>query len=307
MKSAPDSLLQTLLGDLPIGSFFADYWQKKPLHVGGCPDRFAELFDDAGFRQATRHCASLKVSVRDLLGRVRELPIEPAQVEAALRANGTVCISEIRENPRLDAFMAAFSREVMQAGDLSFNCYCSPDGQGFALHLDDHPVWILQIEGHKQWWYSPQPFDNPLTTVSFPPGVTVAQLAWADPLPRPDEAQFISVTLAPGDVLYLPEGTWHRAAAAGRSLALTLACSRVTVLDLVREVIGRRVAGERALNRNISGLGAGMPNAIAPATAEIESLAIAVARLRAMLDEVSEAELLAAWHRLASKHVETAD
>lgn len=307
MPTAPDSILRTLLGDLAPGTFLADYWQKLPLHVGGRPRRFAELFDAAAFRHATRHCASLKVSVRDLLGRVRERPLAPDQVEAALRANGTVCISEIRDNPRLDAFMAGFADELMQAGELSFNCYCSPDGQGFALHLDDHPVWILQVEGHKQWWYSPQPFDNPLTTVSFPPGVALAQLPWSAPLARPDEADFINVTLAPGDVLYLPEGTWHRAAAAGRSLALTLACSRVSALDLVREVIGRRVAGERALNRNLSGIGAGLKHGIAPARVEAESLAEALAGLRAMLAEVSEHDLLQAWQTLANKHAKTAE
>lgn len=307
MQTGPDSILRTLLGDLPVPTFLVDYWQKRPLHVGGCPGRFVELFDEQAFRQATRHCANLKVSVRDLLGRVRELPLMPEQVEAALRAKGTVCISEIRDNPRLDAFLVAIAAELMQAGELSFNCYCSPDGQGFSLHLDDHPVWILQIEGHKQWWYSPQPFDNPLTTVSFPPGAALAELPWSAPLARPDEADFIEVTLAPGDVLYLPEGTWHRAAAAGRSLALTLACSRVTALDLVHEVIGRRVAVERGLNRNLSGIGAGLTHALATPAGERESLSRALARLRAMLDEVSEDDLLRAWQALASKHASATD
>lgn len=307
MQPAPDSILRSLLGDVPVSTFLADYWQKKPLHVGGCPARFVELFDEAAFRHATQHCASLKVSVRDFLGRVRELPLTPDRVEAALRAKGTVCISEIHDNPRLDAFMLALAGELMQAGELSFNCYCSPDGQGFSLHLDDHPVWILQIEGHKQWWFSPQPFDNPLTTVSFPPGVAQAEVPWSTPLPRPDEANFMHVTLAPGDVLYLPEGTWHRAAAAGSSLALTLACSRVTALDLVREVMGPRVANSRVLNRNLSAMGAGLADTGTLALSEREALANALAGLKALLDEVSENELLQAWQRLARHNAKITD
>lgn len=301
MSAAERDFLPGLLGDMPVALFFQDYWQRKPLLVTGRRGRFTELFGKTAFRQATRQCDNLKISYRDARGVSMERACTPEQVDEAFRAGATVCISGIQGNVQLNHFMDSFASQVRQAGELSFNCYYSPDGHGFSLHLDDHPVWILQIEGKKRWWYSRLPFNKPLSTVSFSQGATVAHVPWADPIARPDESDFWEVVLEPGDVLYLPEGTWHRAAAAdGESLALTLACSRVSPLDVVQQALAAGIATRPALRENLPGTWAPAVTEHVPPEME-QQFAAVIDELRGMVNGLTPQSLYEAWRKLAAK------
>lgn len=300
MSDVGSPLLSQLLAGTPVSSFFEEYWQRKPLHTKGTADKFLTLFDKPAFQQAIRHCDNLKISSRDMRGVSMERTCPPDKVDEAFRAGATVCISGIQQNARLNQFMAAFAREVHQAGELSFNCYYSPNGHGFSLHLDDHPVWILQIEGRKRWWYSKVPYDKPLSTVSFSQDAIVAQVPWAEPIKRPDESEFFEVVLEPGDVLYLPEGSWHRAAAEGESLALTLACSRISPLDLVQQVMAARIAQRRLLRENLPGAWAPTVSDTIPGAWEAQFAAV-IDELRGMVNGLTPQDMYEAWRRLAAK------
>nr|WP_315491343.1 cupin domain-containing protein [uncultured Rhodoferax sp.] len=300
MSDVDSPMLSQLLTGISVSTFFEEFWQRKPLHARGATDRFSNLFDKQAFHRATRHCDHLKISSRDIRGVSMERACSPDRVEEAFRSGSTVCISGIQDNAQLNQFMAAFASELHQAGELSFNCYYSPNGHGFSLHLDDHPVWILQIEGKKRWWYSKVPYDKPLSTVSFPLGAMVAHVPWAAPIPRPDESEFFEVVLEPGDVLYLPEGSWHRAAAEGESLALTLACSRISPLDLVQQVMAARIAQRRLLRENLPGAWAPTVSDTIPGAWEAQFAAV-IDELRGMVNGLTPQDMYEAWRRLAAK------
>ncbi|KAB8332156.1 cupin [Scytonema tolypothrichoides VB-61278] len=92
------------------------------------------------------------------------------------------------------------------------NAYCSwPQKQGFSSHYDTHEVFILQIDGTKQWYVFRDTIKYPLPeqkSSSFSP---------------PEGEAYLSCTLKPGDVLYIPRGHWHYAVAVDEpSLHLTL-------------------------------------------------------------------------------------
>jgi ribosomal protein L16 Arg81 hydroxylase len=111
------------------------------------------------------------------------------------------------------------------------------------------------------------------------------------------------VVLEPGDVLYLPEGCWHRAAAEGSSLALTLACNRATPLDLVQQVLGPRLAALPALQCNLSGVATAEVLAEGTATPEVDAaLETAVAVLRESVANLSASELRQALLQLARRN-----
>ena len=300
MSDMDSPMLSALLAGTPVSTFFEEYWQRKPLHVRGSADRFSNLFSKQAFHQATRHCDNLKISSHDIRGVSMERACSPDRVDEAFQAGSTVCISGIQDNVRLNQFMVAFARELHQAGELSFNCYYSPSGHGFSLHLDDHPVWILQIEGKKRWWYSREPYDKPLSTVSFSRGVMEAHVPWADPIQRPNEPEFFEAVLEPGDVLYLPEGSWHRAAAEGASLALTLACSRISPLDLVQKVMASRIAHRRLLLENLPGARASWVVDAVPEPLEAQFAAV-LDELRGMVNALTPQEMYDAWRKLAVK------
>jgi hypothetical protein len=87
--------------------------------------------------------------------------------------------------------------------------FLTPAGQRGAAHSDPTDVYVVQLEGTKRWqiWPTPQVRRAGEDKDSFPS------------LPDPD----LDLSLQPGDVLYIPYGTPHRAAAEGRiSLHLTV-------------------------------------------------------------------------------------
>jgi len=293
-------VLEGLLGELEPRRFFAEVWQREARVLRGGPERFAALFDRAAFDAALHRCEHLKAYTRDARGWPVERPVTPDAAPAAFAGGATLCASSIQGDARLDAFLRAFASQVLSAGELGFNAYHSPDGQGFELHLDDHPVWILQGEGRKRWWYSARPgvADAP-ATVTFPPGVPALQAPWGAVVKRPPESELVEAVLEPGDALYMPQGTWHRAAAVERSLALTLATSRASCVELVQRAVVRRLAARREARRNLPGFwSGGLPPGELPAELR-EALEQGLRALRESLDEVTPEELGALWREAA--------
>ncbi|MDW4917712.1 JmjC domain-containing protein [Streptomyces californicus] len=88
-----------------------------------------------------------------------------------------------------------------------------PSARGFNLHSDPHDVVVIQTHGTKQWEIHPTPWEK-----ERDPDATVQQL-----------------TLHPGDLLYLPEGTPHMAMTEdGLSVHLTVQFN-VPTYDLVAQ------------------------------------------------------------------------
>jgi len=108
------------------------------------------------------------------------------------------------------------------------NAYLTPPGAaGLAAHHDTHDVFVLQCAGTKHWVVRRPSFDTPL------PRHTTTDHALAALQPILFEAD-----LTPGDVLYLPRGVVHSAAAQqGVSLHLTLGILATTVHEVLAEIV----------------------------------------------------------------------
>jgi ribosomal protein L16 Arg81 hydroxylase len=231
--------LQHLLGSLSVAEFFADFWNRQAFYMPGHPHKFRGLFDEAAFHRGLGKCEHLKVGYTNEQGWPAHRVIAPAEVLEMLQQGKTVCASSIDLGDAiLKDFLKLFRTSFAALGRFLFNSYLSPDGAGFGLHLDHHPVFILQIEGRKRWWYSREPaLQRTLTNISFPDDRKVLKLPWVT-VTRPPESSLCEVVLCPGDVLYLPKGSWHRAKAIGSSLALTLAMETISPMELVQAGLG---------------------------------------------------------------------
>jgi lysine-specific demethylase/histidyl-hydroxylase NO66 len=89
------------------------------------------------------------------------------------------------------------------------NAYITPpQNQGFSAHYDVHDVFVLQIEGEKQWRIHQPVLESPLR-----------DQPWADRKARVErqaqEPPLIEASLRPGNCLYLPRGYLHAATALG--------------------------------------------------------------------------------------------
>ena len=105
------------------------------------------------------------------------------------------------------------------------NAYVTPpQNQGFSAHYDVHDVFVLQIEGEKQWRIHPPVLESPLRDQPWNDRKSSVER-------QAQEPPVLEAVLSPGDCLYLPRGYLHAATALGGvSTHLTLGDSRVDPL-----------------------------------------------------------------------------
>lgn len=103
------------------------------------------------------------------------------------------------------------------------NAYLSPpDAEGFDLHYDTHDVFVLQVEGTKQWSVHAPADELPHRRRSTSPCPAFGDEVWAG-------------ELTPGDCLYLPRGFGHRARTSDQaSLHLTIGVLAFTWRHVLR-------------------------------------------------------------------------
>ena len=142
------------------------------------------------------------------------------------QSGATLIINEVHKLiPEIAQFAAEIKSDLGYANQV--NAYCSwPEKQGFSSHYDTHEVFILQVDGIKQWYVFEDTIKYPLKdqkSSSFPP---------------PETEAYLSCILHPGDVLYIPRGHWHYAVACEEpSLHLTLGIHCKTGIDFLEWLV----------------------------------------------------------------------
>lgn len=158
-------------------------------------------------------------------------PVPPGEYTASLRLGGVV-VDDVVDIARVMQLVADGATIVLQSLQHSWppisrfcndlqrelghvvqaNCYLTPPGStALARHSDAHEVLVLQIAGSKVW--------------------TIEHVG--------------QVVLQPGDVMYLPRGTWHEAEAHDDlSLHLTIGVLAITPRKALQRAIDRLPAGD---------------------------------------------------------------
>ena len=134
--------------------------------------------------------------------------IDPGRIYAHFRAGKTLIHGGLNlTRPNLRALAQSMTDRFAAKSEVV--AFLSPAGQRGAAHSDPTDVYVVQLEGTKRWqiWATPEVRRAGDDTDSFPS------------LPDP----VLDLSLQPGDVLYVPHNTPHRAAAEGSvSLHLTV-------------------------------------------------------------------------------------
>ncbi|MEA2499508.1 MAG: bifunctional lysine-specific demethylase and histidyl-hydroxylase [Actinomycetota bacterium] len=221
--------LEKCVGD--VRAFERDHWAKRPLlnkRAAEAPSPFADVARLAdldhvitslnlrlpSFRMV-RDGKPIPVggftkSERKRSGTV-DAVIDPSAVFDRFNEGATIVIEGLHKywNP-----LTRFSRELeMELGHrIQINAYITPPGsQGFAVHRDDHDVFVLQITGSKHWMVYDE---NDETDV------------------------LIEDDLNEGDALYIPKGFPHAATTTDDTSAhLTVGILTHDEIDIVREVM----------------------------------------------------------------------
>lgn len=240
--AAPRDDLELLLDPLTPEEFLSQYWQKRPLHIPGKPDKFEGIFKPSELLPSLPGATKL----RAMFPGPREQLIQPDQVRNMFLQGATICATHVDlGHARLARFADNVRHRLHYAGRVGFRAYYSPVGKGFGLHFDARIATTLQILGSKRWWYSKTP------AIPFPKhNSTEGEYEPWERWEKPDESTLASVLLKPGDVLCLPAACWHRAEAeGGESLALNLAFEHEdnSALDLLLAELRARLVSNPKL------------------------------------------------------------
>jgi ribosomal protein L16 Arg81 hydroxylase len=232
--------LELLLGDFSKREFFGRHYGRLSLHrQADDPDRFRSLVT----LEDLERCLSFSAGEHEeFVQSVGGLAAQEPDATPARHCSAQTAINDWlagkslvfngidRRLPAISAFSRALEGELKCS--VWCNLYLTPGrGYAFATHYDTHDVFVLQVLGTKQWRLGPAAVESPLP--------------FQDRVGGPDIAQtHQSLTLRPGDVLYIPRGLLHDATAQEHlSCHITVGVHPKTYLDLILAAVA--IAADR--------------------------------------------------------------
>ncbi|GET37009.1 cupin domain-containing protein [Microseira wollei] len=219
--------LANLLQPYSVSEFFQHNWTSKAVVIyGEGKKKFTHLFSWEKLNYLLNYH---KLKYPDLRLALDEKVLNESDNDNLIKlcqSGATLIVDQIHKLiPEVTQFAAEIKYDLGYSTQV--NAYCSwPGRQGFSCHYDTHEVLILQVDGKKQWYVFTDTIKYPLTdqkSTSFSPREV-------DP--------YLSCTLVPGDILYIPRGHWHYAVALDEpSLHLTLGVHCKTRIDLLEWLV----------------------------------------------------------------------
>jgi ribosomal protein L16 Arg81 hydroxylase len=214
-----------IIAPVSAEQFFAEYHGRKVLHVPGAADKFAGVMSWAKLNALLNMTAvwtprSFEMALDGVLLPARDycrpgldhasgaasLQPDPARVTTLLKDGASLLLNDIDTlNPGLAA--VAHALETALESRVQGNLYCSSrQRQAFPSHFDTHDVYALHVEGEKLWRIYEGRLDHPVSHPTFK-----GQPASFHESSKGRVAA--EILLRPGDLLYIPRGTYHDAIA----------------------------------------------------------------------------------------------
>lgn len=235
---------ERLIGPMAAGEFIEGYWEKAHyLTQGRDPGFYRSLLSFADIDRCLHAAQNLPEPVLSIVppaesGRPMEErrvdEVSKDQLYGELHGGATLRLLEIERFWHPAAVLGAEIYQALHA-KAHFNLYLTPPhAQAFAVHYDDHDVFVLQIEGSKDWSVFEADYPLPIEGLSrcgkgrLPPQVI------AEDRGRLRE----KIHLEAGDLLYVPRGFYHKVATTdATSLQLSVRIQPTYWLDLVRRAL----------------------------------------------------------------------
>jgi ribosomal protein L16 Arg81 hydroxylase len=242
----PSNVFKRCIDPLDLGTFFSDYWEKKPLIISRAQSNYfgdllsLEAVDTIltstnlrvpGFRLVRQ---GSQIPIREYTTSVSMSPsafdelIDADKVYAHYQQGATIVLQALERTwgPLIE-FCKALESHL--GHPVQANMYLTPaNAQGFAAHHDTHDTLILQVEGRKRWKIYDMPFPLPLPSQgTLPAGMEHGPVEQ-------------SIVLEAGDTLYMPRGFIHEALTSDSySMHITVGIKVWTWADALAKLVDR--------------------------------------------------------------------
>lgn len=176
--------------------------------------------------------------------------ISAPKLRELLKQNASIVMNGVQDLSR-PVRRIALQIEKLLNQKVNVNGYMTfGPGGAFAMHYDTHDVLVLQVDGTKHWFIYDDPEDSPMLEEKKQPLKA-----------RPRNVVFEAI-LQPGDALYVPRGTYHRAAVTDTdSVHLTFGIHTAKGVDFVDWLRSEVIQNEPLFRRDLLAMGA--PAAVA--------------------------------------------
>ena len=200
---AKTSTLEKLIKPYTLGKFLSENWAKQGIFIpGDRPDKFHSYFSWQQLNELLNFHHFQDLDLRFVLDSKVLPPCDPKNWVKRCREGASLSVSKVQDRVKSLGDLSWAIQQELGHPAVHANIYCSwPDRQGFNNHFDSHEVFVLQIDGQKEWFV----FDD---TVKYP-----YRDEKSDFYTPPKGDPYIHNVLNPGDLLYIPRGHWHYAIA----------------------------------------------------------------------------------------------
>jgi 50S ribosomal protein L16 3-hydroxylase len=220
-------ILSELLGDRPLNEFLEQHFTRLPFASTGGARNFLHLLnwqvveEILGARKSVLRIVQDGKVIKDYV----EMDFNEAQAHHAQGHTLLLRYAEKSHGP-LELLARDFAHAFHTPVDIQL--YCTPDGHNaFGWHYDVEEVFIIQTAGSKQYHIRPNTVHpNPLVT-SIPKDQGYE---------REQTELGITVTLLPGDWLYIPSGWWHVARTQSASMHISIGLMPAAATDMVKHL-----------------------------------------------------------------------
>ncbi len=248
--------LESLIAPVTTQEFFDNSWEKSFLYVPRNErGRFEHLFslkDIDSWIRSTRSGMPDSVLTTPPEGaesgarRYRPQDVAVDSIYDAFAEGHSVVLNYLEDSwPPL--FDLVRSLGQVFAANVGVNMYLTPKGsKTFALHTDDHDVFVLQVQGEKAWRL------HELRNLSLMRLDYKKDLAFTSDWgqSRLEGPVLAELTLRPGDVLYIPRGMPHCAVAQSEtSLHLTVSITPLYWMDFLKAAVEQAALQSPELRR----------------------------------------------------------
>lgn len=240
-----------VLDPVTESDFFANYWEKQPLHIArSSANPFEKMISVCTIEGLISTNEFFYPSIQ-LSHAGQTIPAEEytdenkkiigGRVVEGYRRGDTIVMTHVHKlHKNLMDLCRSVQRSFMMR--CQTNIYLSPPGnQGFNPHFDTHDVFILQVNGSKTFNFYSGGSSFPTSADSF--NSEVNEIG----------SQTESIVLTAGDTLYIPRGFTHDAVACKDepSLHVTLGVYPILMHELLQEIVHICIASDVDVRKSV--------------------------------------------------------
>ena len=242
MAEADTSTLGALTAPHSAVEFLRDYWPDKAFAAHGDPARLPAFLRAPELDSVEALSRVYRGNLRFTSGRryQKMLAIDQVHATSLYRMGLTVQFEDISPFVATTApDLRRLEAELGVAGGAArASVFASPFSDGLSVHFDAQDLFSIQLKGTKRFRIAPvRELRYPVGTQFVPDTEPFDFLYPQVPggFPDPAGADFTTVEMQPGSVLFLPRGTWHTTESGGDSLSVSIGLYLPSAADCVLE------------------------------------------------------------------------